>query len=125
MPRGIGLNPGLRSDNRVKRYGRHARAKAERSETHTATASMRGLSDRYVEADATTASFTLTLPPIKRQGQSITIKKTNAANTVTIGGAVAAATIDGSATVALSTQYASVTLMSEGTGWKLTREYTP
>lgn len=73
--------------------------------------------DDFLLGDATSAGFTMTLPtPVGRTGRVFTVKKKDSSgNAVTI--ATAAGTIDGSSTVALSTQYQSRTVRSDGANW--------
>ena len=74
--------------------------------------------DSVVICDATTAGFTVTLPTAASiPGRQYTIKRINAgANVVTVG-TTTSQTIDGATTKALSAQYASVTVVSDGTNW--------
>jgi hypothetical protein len=75
------------------------------------------LNDALVFADATSGSFSITLKPARECEQKrVTIKKTTAANTVTID-PNGSETIDGAATYALSAQYASVELVSYNGNW--------
>jgi hypothetical protein len=79
-------------------------------------------SSPYQFADATTASFIITLPTIAASGYSFTFKKTDAsANTVTVK-AGASGTIDGSNTVVLTAQNQWVTVTSIATSgvWYIT-----
>ena len=77
-------------------------------------------SDYTIRRDATSAAFTVTLPAAATcTGLILVIKKTDASvNAVTIDGN-AAETIDGAATVAISTRYQSYTIQSNGTGWDI------
>jgi hypothetical protein len=85
---------------------------SEATTTYTAS-----LNDALIFADATAGSFTITLKPARECEQKrITIKKVNAANTVTIN-PDGAETIDGAATHALAAQYSSVELVSRGGNW--------
>lgn len=74
--------------------------------------------DTVVLADATAEAVTLTLPAAGDViGKQVVVKKIDAsANAVTIDGS-GSETIDGAATKATSTQWASYTLASDGTGW--------
>ena len=64
-------------------------------------------------------SVTLTLPPARTvPGFRLDAKKLTAANTMTLDGA-GSETIDGAATLAVTTQWESVTLVSDGTAWYL------
>jgi hypothetical protein len=70
-----------------------------------------------VLADATGGTFAVTLPAVAA-GLIVDIKKVDAsANAVTI--TPASGTIDGAATVALTTRYASRSMVSDGTSWFL------
>jgi hypothetical protein len=75
-------------------------------------------SDYTIFADATSAAFTLTLPPAATYaGLVLVIKKIDSsANVVTIDGN-ASETIDGALTKTLSTQYASYMIQSNGANW--------
>jgi len=69
--------------------------------------------------DASGGAFTVTLPEATggADGRVFHIKKVDAsANAVTVDGH-AAETIDGAATQALSAQYDSIMLVSDGTEW--------
>jgi len=76
------------------------------------------MTDRLVLGDATGGAFTVTLlTAAGREGHEITVKKTDVSgNAVTIDGA-GSETIDGATTVALSAQYSSRRLVSDGTNW--------
>ena len=80
---------------------------------YTATAS-----DYTILCDATTASFTVTLPASSGATRRMyVIKKIDSsANTVTIDGN-ASETIDGATTKVLTTQYASYTIQCNGSNW--------
>jgi hypothetical protein len=83
----------------------------------TATGAL-AVDDGLVLANATAGNITLTLPTAASAGGlRIAVKKTDASlNTVTIDGN-GAETIDGAANRVLLTQYAVVTVMSDGTQW--------
>jgi len=75
--------------------------------------------DDFMVCDATTAAFTVTLPPIANviEGKEYNIKKIDSStNIVTVAGD-GAETIDGAATVAIGTQYESITIKKSGTNW--------
>ena len=74
-----------------------------------------------INANASTASFVITLPTaVGNAGFPIAIKKVDAtANTVTIQGN-GAELIDGANTFVLSAQYESIMLVSDGSGWNIT-----
>lgn len=80
---------------------------------YTATAT-----DHTVLCDATAAALTVTLPPAAvNKGKVLVVKKIDASlNAVTIDGH-GTETIEGAATVALSTRWASRTVQSDGTNW--------
>lgn len=69
-------------------------------------------------ADATSAAFTLTLPAAATAtGRKYTVKKIDsAAHSVTLAGN-GAETIDGSNTVAISSQWGVLRVISNGTSW--------
>jgi hypothetical protein len=77
-------------------------------------------SDDVILADASSAAFTLTLPAAASvTGKKFIIKKIDSGfNQVTIDGN-SSETIDGSADRKLSTQYESITIVSDGTNWQL------
>jgi hypothetical protein len=77
-----------------------------------------------IRGDATTASFTITLPLGSSvfAGYTITVMKSDStANTVTVDGN-GAETINGALTKVLGTQYDAVMVMWEGTEWKILAE---
>lgn len=90
---------------------------AWRVSTYTTTATL-DLYDEVVLGDATGGAFSLTLPPVAvAKGKKYHIKKTDASgNAVTVDGD-GSETIDGATTKALSSQYASVTIVCDGTVW--------
>lgn len=88
-----------------------------RTETTTYTATVQ---DEVVLADATLGAFTITLPTAAAaKGKALTIKAISVAGgNVTIDGN-GAETIDGSATLVLSTLNRSVVIASDGTAWQI------
>lgn len=75
--------------------------------------------DKLIRSDATSASFTVTLLAAATAGDGfqLAVKKTDSsANTVTIDGN-ASETIDGAATLVLSTQYDVAILACDGSNW--------
>ena len=72
--------------------------------------------DSTILADATGGSFTITTPiAAHRQGRQYTFKRLNSgANAVTLS---SSPNIDGASTYVLSSQYAKVTIESDGTTW--------
>lgn len=75
-------------------------------------------SDHLVLVDATAGAVTIELPPAaSKEGFQIAVKKIDSSvNAVTVDGS-ASETIDGATTKALSAQYDSVTVASDGTEW--------
>lgn len=63
-----------------------------------------------------TGTVTITLPPATTVNDTIIVKKTGSGGTVTVDGD-ASETIDGALTFVISTQYQSITLISDGTNW--------
>lgn len=75
----------------------------------------RGLT--FVGVTTSGGNVTLTLPAAASvAGFRVDVKKLDAANTLTLDGA-GAETIDGAATVAWTTQYQTVSIVSDGTQW--------
>lgn len=73
--------------------------------------------DRIYLCDATAGSFSINLPAAATaDGVEYTFKKTTAANTVTLD-ANASELIDGATTLAMTTQWTSVTLHCDGSAW--------
>jgi len=72
----------------------------------------------FYKVDATSGAVTVTLPAAaSNTGMRLDIKKIDASgNAVTVDGN-AAETIDGAATVTLSSQYDDVTVVCDGTEW--------
>lgn len=71
-----------------------------------------------IPADTTSAAFTITLPKAgKHKGRVIYIKRIDAsANNLTVDGD-GSETIDGAASITLTTQWEIRRLTSDGTGW--------
>jgi len=63
-----------------------------------------------------TGTVTITLPSGHSVNDTIIVKKTGATGTVTVDGN-ASETIDGATTFDLTSQYSSITLISDGTNW--------
>ena len=87
---------------------------ASKTTTYTATES-----ETVIPCDASSAAFTVTLPAASGlSGKRYVIKKTDADTTkaVTVDGN-ASETIDGATTVALTQQYQTAEIISDGTGW--------
>ena len=74
--------------------------------------------DHIILGDASGGAFTITLPAAAdHTGREFTVKKIDgSANAVTVDGN-SSETIDGAATYALSSQYSSVTVVSDGSNW--------
>lgn len=67
-------------------------------------------------AASNTGTVTITLPSGHSAGDEIIVKKTGASGTTTVDGN-ASETIDGATTFDLTTQYASLSIISDGTNW--------
>jgi hypothetical protein len=72
--------------------------------------------------DCTTGTFTVTLPASSGRTGRILIIKNSGAGTITVDGN-AAETIDGAATYAISVQYGTIQIMSDGTNWKIISKF--
>ena len=74
--------------------------------------------DNVIDCDATSGAITITLPTaVGNTGKIYTIKKNDSStNTVTVD-ANAAETIDGTLTKIITTQYTSMTIISDGSNW--------
>jgi hypothetical protein len=72
--------------------------------------------DDVILANTAGSSFTITLFSALGAVKPITIKKTATANTLTIA-TTSSQTIDGSTTVAITHQYESITVVSDGSNW--------
>ena len=74
-------------------------------------------SDDLILVDTTSGSVTVTLPTaLGNKGRRFTMKKLVAANTMTLA---AADSIDGAATVGITTRYASRTVQSDNATWHI------
>lgn len=75
--------------------------------------------DEILLCDAAGGAFTETLPAAQAMsGRELTIKRTSASNNVTVDGN-ASETIDGATTKVLTTQYAFIRIVSNGTAWSI------
>jgi hypothetical protein len=83
-----------------------------------------GNNERVILADPTSGTITINLPTATRVGQVFEIKNVGATNAVTVD-PNGTETIDGETTVALDTQFQTLTLVSDGTNWKTKNKYTP
>ncbi len=92
----------------------------QRPTTAVAAAYTASYSDSYIECDATSAAFTVTLPAAGgHDGHTFDIKKVDStANAVTIDGN-GSETIDGATTQALSSQWDSFTVLAVAGDWKI------
>lgn len=73
--------------------------------------------DNTILCDAAAGTFTVTLPAAASlPGHIYTVKKTTAANTVTVDGN-SSETIDGATTVDLTTQYSGIVIQSDAANW--------
>jgi hypothetical protein len=79
-----------------------------------------GVNDKTVTCNATAGAFAVTLPAVAANtNRIITVKKTDSSgNAVTVTGN-GSETIDGSNTHALSAQYSTVTVQSDGATWQI------
>lgn len=76
------------------------------------------ISDRVILCDATVGAFTVSLPAsLASIGRQFYIKKIDASSNVVTIDADATEEVDGGLTADLTTQYESVTLVSDGTAW--------
>jgi len=110
----------LALENRIATY--LSVAGAMRGAYRTVTASGNVVSGDYlIVADATAGAITMTLPPAALvPGRIYVFKRINSgANTVTVD-AYGSETIDGALTHALSPQWNSITIISNGTAWYIT-----
>ena len=92
--------------------------------TTTTTAYTPSKSDKTIFADASSASFTITLPGAAtvEAGKTYTVKRTNAgANTVIVDGN-GSETIDGIASLRLNQRFDFLQLQSDGTNWMVISE---
>lgn len=106
---GVGKTPASTLDV----SGSLATALATKTAAYTLTTT-----DSVILADATTAAFTCTLPTaVGITGRQYTIKRINAgANNVTVG-TTSSQLIDGVSTFVLTTQYQSITVVSDNSNW--------
>lgn len=95
-------------------FGNVQRAQARASACTVTSATTATTDDGLILANATGGAFTVTLPnPTTARNTSITIKRLNAGgNAVTVGG-----TVDGTLNRTLTSQYATMTVWSDGSAW--------
>lgn len=93
---------------------------ASKTTTYTATTA-----DDFIPCDATSAGFTVTLyTAVGNSGRRLIIEKTDSStNAVTIDG-LSTETIQGALTAVLKTQNESITIVSNGTEWRITARRT-
>jgi hypothetical protein len=72
--------------------------------------------------DCTFGTFTVTLPASSGRTGRILIIKNSGAGTITVDGN-SSETIDGAATYAISVQYGTIQIMSDGTNWKIISKF--
>lgn len=98
----------------VERAIRDRRLRMQRSTTADLTLTAQ---DEIVYVDASGGAVTITLPDARRfWGYEYTVKRLNAGGgNVTVD--ASPATIDGAATATLTTQYESITFVSDGSDW--------
>lgn len=95
---------------------RDAGVYALQSVSATGTITLTG-SPTFIAVTTSGGSVTLTLPaPATAVGALITVKKMDAANTVTLS---SSANIDGASTLAWTTQYQSFNVVSDGVTWHI------
>ena len=98
----------------VERAIKDTRVRACRTVTAAFTIT---LDDELILADGTAGAFAVTLPNARQAwGRTFVVKRTGAAGTITVT-AAGTATIDGIATYALTVQYQSVSVQSDGVNW--------
>jgi hypothetical protein len=107
----------LALENRIATYLQGGGATRGTYRSVTATGNVVS-GDYLIIADATAGAITMTLPPAALvPGRIYAFKRINAgANNVVVDG-YASETIDGATTYTLSSQWAGVTVMSNGTAW--------
>lgn len=83
-------------------------------------------SDSYINCNATSAAFTITLyTAVGNAGKTLTITKTDSTfNSVTVDGS-GSQTINGALTAALCTQFESITIFSDGANWFILERRIP
>ena len=75
--------------------------------------------DSVILANATSGAVTITLPTAASiSGRQYTVKKIDAVNNVTLA-TTSSQTIDGSTTQVITSQYDSITVVSDGTNWHI------
>lgn len=91
-----------------------------RTLAYVAKTSAYGIGTDLVEViDCTANSFTVTLPTAaSKTGRTYTIKNSGSGTTITIA-CTGGETIDGEATILLNVQYQALTVLSDGTNWKV------
>lgn len=74
-------------------------------------------------ADASSNAITITLDDAKNfSSKSVTIKKIDSSNNNVVIASVSPQTIDGQSQIIINQQYSSVSLMSDGSNWHITKE---
>lgn len=87
-------------------------------DTITSDTTLQSTSNEVGLVDSTAGDVTITLPPASdMDSKTINLKRIdNSVNSITID-ADSSETIDGELTQVLNTQYSSITIISNGTGW--------
>lgn len=115
----VGVN-NVTTENAVLHVGGSvATAFVAKTAAYTAT-----VSDSTITGDATGATFQITLPSAASncQGRHYTIKRINSgANSLTVG-TTSSQTIDGATTKSLDTQWAFISVVSDGANWIITAQ---
>jgi hypothetical protein len=79
-----------------------------------------GALDRTFRMDASAGAVTVTLPPADLlPGKIITVKKIDSSSNQVVIAGLAGQTIDGAASVSLTTRFASYTVQSNGATWDI------
>ena len=85
-------------------------------------------SDEFIAVDATAGAVVITLPAVAstRVGKVYTVKKVDASGNAASLNPNASETIDGSAaTLDITTQWQSITIINTGAAWLVVSEYVP
>lgn len=99
--------------------GRQGIAYAAASKTVTTTYTAQR-EDHTILANATSAAFTISLPPVSTKAYPyLVIKKTDSSTNAVTVDAFGSQTIDGQASVTLAVQYAGVVLHADATEWRV------
>jgi collagen type VII alpha len=81
--------------------------------------------DSIITASASSGAATMTLPTaVGTAGREYTIKKTDSSTNAVTVATTSSQTIDGASTYSLSTQYQSVSIVSDGANWNIIQKAT-